>query len=113
MKKLPRSLFPILMIGAGILFFAVALVSLAIPSVADIVPTSSGNVNLPYPEVTRISVADAKAAFDIGNAIFLDVRSAESYVTQHISSAINIPLDELPNRIKELNPDAWIITYCT
>jgi 3-mercaptopyruvate sulfurtransferase SseA len=66
-----------------------------------------------YPEIPRISVQDAKAAYDIGNAIFVDVRDPESYAQSHIVGAISIPLQDLPNRIQELDPQAWIITYCT
>jgi 3-mercaptopyruvate sulfurtransferase SseA len=64
-------------------------------------------------EVTRLSLEDSKAAFDQKTAIFLDVRDAESYQSSHIPGALSIPLNELPNRLGELDPNAWIITYCT
>jgi len=64
-------------------------------------------------DVQRISVQAAKAAFDQGQAIILDVRGQETYANQHIRGAENIPLDELQNRLDELNPSGWIITYCT
>jgi rhodanese-related sulfurtransferase len=56
---------------------------------------------------------ESKAAFDSSAAVFLDVRSADTYATGHISGAISIPLAELEARIDELDPDRWIITYCT
>ena len=64
-------------------------------------------------EVQRITLEESKAAFDSGEAIFLDVRSRSSYATGHIPDAVSIPLVELEPRINELDPNQWIITYCT
>jgi 3-mercaptopyruvate sulfurtransferase SseA len=66
-----------------------------------------------YPGVPRVSLADAKAAYETGSAVFLDVRDAESYAQNHIVGALSIPLNELPDRMGELDKSAWIITYCT
>jgi len=66
-----------------------------------------------YPEVPRVSLADAKAAYETGSAVFLDVRDAESYAQSHIIGSLSIPLNELPDRMGELDKFAWIITYCT
>ena len=67
----------------------------------------------PDPEVKRVSLADAKAAYDIGAAVFVDVRDEQSFASGHIPGALLIPLVDLPERMNELKPDAWIITYCT
>jgi 3-mercaptopyruvate sulfurtransferase SseA len=64
-------------------------------------------------EITRVSPQDAKAAFDNGKALFVDVRGASSYAASHIPGALSIPLVELEARINELDPNHWIITYCT
>jgi 3-mercaptopyruvate sulfurtransferase SseA len=77
------------------------------------VPIPTEIVESSYPDVPRISVRDAKAAYDLGEAVFVDVRDAESYAQSHIKGAKSIPLQDLPNRINELDPSAWIITYCT
>lgn len=69
--------------------------------------------DIPFPDVPRISVEDSKKAYDDGSALFLDVRSADSYAENHIPGAINIPLTELPARLGELDPGMMIITYCT
>jgi hypothetical protein len=61
----------------------------------------------------RISVEKAKTLFDQNLVIFLDVRSTLNYDQAHIPGAINIPLAFLESRINELNPNKWIITYCT
>ena len=64
-------------------------------------------------EVSRLSLKDAKAAFDDGTALFLDVRTSGAYLHGHIPGAKSIPLGELERRFGEIDPDQWIITYCT
>lgn len=66
-----------------------------------------------YPEIPRVSLEDAKAALDSSSAIFVDVRSAETYAESHIKDSVNIPLAEIESRIGELEANQWIITYCT
>lgn len=95
---------------AGIALIVVTLAACA-PSSPQAEPTSAA-VESPG-EVQRISLEESKAAFDNGTALFLDVRSQSSYAASHIPGALSIPLIELEPRIDELDPDQWIITYCT
>ena len=60
-----------------------------------------------------MSLGNAKAAYDLKQATFVDVRDADSYANAHIAGALSIPLADLESRLKELDPNAWIITYCT
>ena len=46
------------------------------------------------------------------NRILLDVRTPKEYEAGHIPSAINIPVDELRERIHELPADREIVCYC-
>lgn len=62
-------------------------------------------------QVERVSLQDARAALEDGEVVFLDVRAQSSYEASHISSAISIPINELPARLDELDPDSWIIPY--
>lgn len=64
-----------------------------------------------FPNIERVSVQDARAAYDQGSAVFVDVRTPEEYDQGRIVGAVSIPLLDLPNRIGELDPNAWIITY--
>lgn len=70
-------------------------------------------VNIPYPDVKRIPLEEAKRAYDESSAVFLDVRPASAYSAAHIPGALNIPLNELTQRLHELDPSQPIITYCT
>ena len=66
-------------------------------------------------EVPRVSVEKAKAAFDSGEAIILDVRSPDAFATEHVAGAISIPLALIESNPSGLGLDKeqWIITYCT
>jgi hypothetical protein len=75
----------------------------------------TGTVPLSEAGVPRISVDEAKAAFDSGQAIIIDVRSPDAYADSHAEGAINIPLGIFESDIEnvQLLKDQWIITYCT
>ena len=66
-------------------------------------------------EIPRVSVQDAKEAFDNHTAVFMDVRSKESYDGGHIPNAFSVPLEDIEANPSEfgLPLDHWIITYCT
>jgi len=76
-------------------------------------PTSAGSGFIPYPDIERISLEDAKKAYDAGTVVILDIRDADSYAYSHIVGAINIDVDVLESRLSELNRSDHIITYCT
>jgi hypothetical protein len=98
----------LLILGAGVWYLAAGdLLALQTPA------EPGGVGEDPEAAIPRISLADAKAAHELGSAVFLDVRDANAYAQSHIKGAILIPLDELPDRVNELNPSDWIITYCT
>ncbi len=47
-----------------------------------------------------------------GSAVLLDVRPRQEFDAGHLRGAINIPIDELPDRLSELPPESRVITYC-
>ena len=63
----------------------------------------------PTPEAPRISLADAKQAFDKGNAFIIDSRSTEAYKAEHIKGAVSsMEVDQ-----RKLPKDKTIIVYCS
>jgi hypothetical protein len=72
------------------------------------IPTPSSVETVP-----RITIEDAKAAFDAKTAIFIDVRGTENYNQVHIAGALDIPSDQFSTRLADTDHDALIITYCT
>jgi rhodanese-related sulfurtransferase len=80
-------------------------------------PTSTltGGVTLTEEDVPRVSVEDAAAAIQNGEAIVLDVRSTQAFQASHIPGALSVPLFDIETNPTGLNldKDQWIITYCT
>lgn len=68
--------------------------------------------NIPFPDVERIPLAEAKKAFDDGSAIFVDTHSAASFEVQHVKGAINIPPDQIA-KADSLPKGKKIIAYCS
>ncbi len=87
------------------------------PQTAPIAEISRPQHSVPLTEadVSRIDVHEAKAAIDSGQAILVDVRSAESYTKGHAAGAVSIPLENFEKNIGKLSLEKsqWIITYCT
>jgi len=102
-RKSQGNIAPLVLIGVGVLF----LLAVVLIIVAQSAPSGAAA------DTDRISLQQAKAAFDSQEAVFLDVRDAESYNASHIPGAVNIPLAMLENQASSLDPNRWIITYCT
>ena len=118
MKKRKTTKFPIIILAAGGFLLIIAVVILAMqndPNPEVLLPTVgiSNQGEGSYPEIQRVSLEDAKAALDAHKAVFVDVRSANSYAESHVPGALSMPLVDLENRLGELNSTDWIITYCT
>jgi hydroxyacylglutathione hydrolase len=66
-------------------------------------------------EVPRVPVDQAKAAFDRGDAVIVDVRGADAYARSHITGALEVSLSAIQTDPANLPLDKnkWIITYCT
>ncbi len=64
-------------------------------------------------EAPRITLAEAKKEFDAGTAIFVDTRDMVSYRNSHIKGAINIPMETVQMRWKEIPLGKKIIAYCS
>jgi len=47
-----------------------------------------------------------------GRVIALDTRDADAFAKEHIPGAINIPTDDLPQRLNELDRNKEIVPYC-
>jgi LPXTG-site transpeptidase (sortase) family protein len=63
--------------------------------------------------VIEISVDEAYKFYNDGGYFFLDVRSESEYDNGHIKGAVNIPYNQLEDRLAELPADTPIIVYCS
>lgn len=60
----------------------------------------------------RIKRAEAISLAEAGKAVFVDVRSEETFKKGHIKGAMSIPFSQLALRLRELPPGKMVITYC-
>jgi len=106
----------------GLILIGIALILLPLvtqSAAAPLPPTSVPTVppqrldQGPAPEVPRVSVGNARAAHELKQAVFVDVRDIGQFAARHVPGALSIPLSELESRLNELDKAQWIITYCT
>jgi 3-mercaptopyruvate sulfurtransferase SseA len=100
----------LLVLALGMLL-ALVVCSPAAPTAAPVAPTPAANI--PYPEVPRIPVEEARDRWESGNVVIVDVRSRAEFEQAHIPSAVHIPVAEIDSRSGELPSGVAIITYCT
>jgi 3-mercaptopyruvate sulfurtransferase SseA len=79
-------------------------------SPVTLTPTQAAEA--PLESARRIPRDEAMKLVKAHKAIFIDVRSKDSWETGHIPGALSIPLSELNNRLRELPPGKMLITYC-
>ncbi len=84
------------------------------PTSSLIIPTAPPQSDqVPYSDVPRVTVSDARAAQEAGQAIFVDVRDKGSYDQAHVPGAHSIPSNVLEDHLNDLDKNQWIILYCT
>ncbi len=103
----------LILIGAALIVVAIFVLLLNSPQQTAILPSATFPAEYSYPEIPRVSPADARKAFDAKTAVFVDARASISYDAGHIPGALNIPENQLADRLVELKKTDWIITYCT
>ncbi len=106
MKKRSVILVVALIIGVGFLCNA-SLALAKCMTVKDLVEEAKG-------KIVTISVSDAKALFDKGGVIFLDVRERKEFKSGHIPGAMHLSKGLLEHKIAKKIPDknASIVVYC-
>jgi hypothetical protein len=68
---------------------------------------SNDTANLP-----RITAPEARALVEANNATIIDVRPKESYATQRVKGASNIPYTDTQARLSEFPKTGNLIVYC-
>lgn len=63
--------------------------------------------------VARISLTEAKKAFDAGTAVFVDTRDSSSYNFSRIKGALHLPMSEYATGWQKLPKGKKIIAYCS
>jgi rhodanese-related sulfurtransferase len=78
---------------------------------AEASPEAHGGLNPDGPAVQLIGLTDARAHFDAGTALFIDLRSGSEYAAGRIPGALTITSSELEDRMQSLPDGAVIIAY--
>lgn len=117
-RKERVALAPLLLVGLGLLFMVAAVLWLVRSSDRSVADKSTADAPASTPpaqeaDVERVSLEDAKTAFDLKQAVFIDARGEQSFAEGHIPGAISMTSSEVPTRVGELDPDTWVLTYCT
>jgi 3-mercaptopyruvate sulfurtransferase SseA len=78
-------------------------------------PITSEGLPATEADVPRVSVEEAKTAFDSGLAVIVDVRHPNNFESSHVAGAVSVPLLQIERDLTSLTLDKeqWIITYCT
>jgi len=112
------------------LIFAVAFIAViacakpaadnTIASAANAAPTATppatpapSETPVPPDDAPRITLEEAKKAYDEGKAFIIDARAEEAYKMEHIKGAVNIRHDNLDAMLKQIPRDKTIIVYCS
>ena len=106
-----------------ILIATVAVVAVAIVALLVLRPVSAppalaadGNRSAVAAAVTSglISPQDYTSVYVDGAAAhqLVDVRTPEEFASGHLPNAVNIPLQDLPNRLGEIAVDEPVVLYC-
>ena len=66
----------------------------------------------PLESARRITREEAIKLVKAKKAVYVDVRSKDTYDQAHITGAINIPLGDVIHRVREFPTKKLLITYC-
>jgi len=103
----------LVVVALGILLSLDSWRTTSAESAANATALPMSTQEIPYPDVPRISVQEARDRLDRGEIVMVDVRSEASYDTLHIEGAVSMPEAEILDRLGELNPESVLVLYCT
>lgn len=81
-----------------------------------------------YTSIRFITLGEAQDLFQVGQALFVDSRSTQDFVSGHVPGALSVPLDEvkeaaggrggkeapgsLDQILRSFSPDRTLVVYC-
>jgi hypothetical protein len=91
---------------------AAANTTAATPATTTAKPPVAAPDAPPAETARRITVEEARAAFERGEAVFVDVRGEDAYRQGHVRGALSIPTGTTAQHAAKLPKNKLIITYC-
>jgi NADPH-dependent 2,4-dienoyl-CoA reductase/sulfur reductase-like enzyme/rhodanese-related sulfurtransferase len=73
---------------------------------------AAGMLREDQPATYSESLLEGAGNSSVGEPLVLDVRTAEEFAAGHVPGAVNVPLDELRERLGELPRERKIVAYC-
>ena len=101
----------IVLVGLVVLLAGCGGTGNAVPSANT--PSATQAAGFAVDDVQRITLAEAKALLDKGEAVLYDARTKAPYRDQHAAGAINFPAARVATHFDELPTDKALIFYCT
>lgn len=98
-----------------------AVVAAIVVTVGIVAFSMMGNANVPVTDANGEPVAVVSGVIDPAtylqdyaesDHVLLDVRTLGEFESGHISGALNIPVEELAQRIAEVPTDKTVVVYC-
>ena len=109
-KQKKGDFLPLILVASGVVL-VLLMVFILSRNTAGTSTAAAGEIS--QDDIARVSSQEAKAAQDAGTAVIVDVRDSDSFASSHAAGSINIPWDQIEERLSELDKDKWIIPYCT
>ena len=98
---------PVWVVGlAGLILVAAGLIVLT-----ERQGSNSNSSTLPYPNITRVSPAEAHNQQQAGTGVIIDVRGAPYYEEYRTAGALSVPEDEVLAHVESLPTDKTLIFY--
>lgn len=63
-------------------------------------------------DTEQVDLVELLRRAETGDVVVLDVRPAPEYAAAHLPGAVNIPLEQLEDRLAELPADREVVAYC-
>jgi len=82
-------------------------------SVPVVTAKPNPTVSIPFPEIERVSVKQAKEQVDKDKAVLIDVRSQAAYDQSHAAGALSFPEETIAEQYAQLPKDKLLVLYCT
>jgi predicted sulfurtransferase len=91
----------------------VNITKVSTPTPQNVQPGTDSHGHAEGEDSPRISLADAKKAFDNGSAIFIDTHPKAAYDADHIKGAINLTVQDFEAKYNTIPKGKKIIAYCS
>lgn len=83
------------------------------PASQPVNPAADSHGHTDGQDAPRISLADAKKAFDGKSATFIDTHVKAAYDAGHIQGAMNVTVQDLEGKFSTIPKGKKIIAYCS